>query len=646
MLMNSETLLLTTSDNHVVVLNLDFVNLAEKQRKIMIYSRFFENLTYNDFQNRFNNYANFSQTGHTSEDEIFSKVDSQNTDFLEKEIAHGNIQKCSAEYLNELDKNILPPSIENAPNTIHFDNAIPNTEVPRLIQNLGYKIVAHDDVYPVVYNAEKQKYEIKNFKLRRATVYQSIKKIEFVRNHFSFTPDDYNTLKRLIIIANREVQRNSGRPLEQVFPDPKKRSLYKIYMEEKSNVRHRFLTLNHELVHIKNNVLSSGLNLKKSAKRLSVEDYYRLQVEDERSAYLSQIINAVNEYLKKGNPSDFSSFDNEAMELLIEVASVPKDKRFEYVQNPENLIKCSFNHFEKYHRKSYDKGQFQKNMLIDMQKVPLSLDEDVDRKEFLLNRSLFYRFKLYNPQTRAYEEKNFSSYIKPEDEVKINDNVRRRIIEPCSQKLLTRMAEYKSKVNSGEINPNLVDEAKAIMRDNMHKPRFIQKIDDVELSRLVEDNPYQPSQKPEQTVEKPATWSKELKKYWSQFEGYQKISDNENEYMFSIKNSKVKYTAKNKIQLNNDAEYETYVRLLNEPSNKNKPVFFKDTLTKEQALKLYVACVAHKRQMKGNLPTDFSSLKNLKDIPAADLQKCLNVVQHNNSVNLQQAYLQRMNRGR
>ena len=49
-------------------------------------------------------------------------------------------------------------------------------------------------------------------------------------------------------------------------------------------------------------------------------------------------------------------------------------------------------------------------MLIDMQKVPLSLDEDVDRKEFLLNRSLFYRFKLYNPQTRAYEEKNFSLY--------------------------------------------------------------------------------------------------------------------------------------------------------------------------------------------------------------------------------------------
>lgn len=644
--MNSEILLVTTSDNHVVVLNIDYASLAEKNAKKIKYSRFFENLTYNDFQNRFNNYVTSSQSVDLLEDEVFSKVDSQNTDFLEQEIAHGNIQKCYGEYSNELDTNILPPSIENAPNTIHFDNAIPNSEVPRLIQNLGYKIEAHDDVYPVVYNEDKQKYEIKNFKLRRATVYQTIKKIEFVRNHFSFTPDDYNTLKRLIIIANREIQRNSGRSLEQVFPDPKKRSLYKIYMEEKSNVRHRFLTLNHELVHIKNNVLSSGLNLKKSAKRLSVEDYYRLQVEDERSAYLSQIINAVNEYLKKGNPSDFSSFDNEAMELLIELASVPKDKRFEYVQNPENLIKCSFKHFEKYHRKSYDKGQFQKNMLIDMQKVPLSLEEDLDRKEFLLNRSLFYRFKLYNPQTRVYEEKNFSSYIKPEDEVKIDDNVRRRIIEPCSQKLSGRIAEYKRKVKSGEINPALVDEAKAIMRGNMHKPRFIQKIDDVELSRLVEDNPYQPSQKPEQTIEKPAVWSKELKKYWSQFEGYQKITDNENEYMFSIKNSKVKYTAKNKVQLNNDAEYETYVRLLNEPSNKNKPVFFKDTLTKEQALKLYVACVAHKRQMKGNLPTDFSSLKKLKDIPAADLQKCLNVVQHNNSASVQQAYLQRINRGR
>ena len=51
-------------------------------------------------------------------------------------------------------------------------------------------------------------------------------------------------------------------------------------------------------------------------------------------------------------------------------------------------------------------------------------------------------------------------------------------------------------------------------------------------------------------------------------------------------------------------------------------MIFKDTLTKEQALKLYVACVNNNRQMKGALPKDFSQLVNLKGIPAEDLKKC------------------------
>ena len=100
------------------------------------------------------------------------------------------------------------------------------------------------------------------------------------------------------------------------------------------------------------------------------------------------------------------------------------------------------------------------------------------------------------------------------------------------------------------------------------------------------------------------------------------------------------------MNLNKDAEYNAYIKLLQEPSNKNKPIIFKDTLTKEQALKLYVACVVNKRQMKGNLPTDFTLLKNMKDIPAADLQKCLNVRQPNNSANSQHNCLQRINHGR
>ena len=60
-------------------------------------------------------------------------------------------------------------------------------------------------------------------------------------------------------------------------------------------------------------------------------------------------------------------------------------------------------------------------------------------------------------------------------------------------------------------------------------------------------------------------------------------------------------------------------------------MIFKDTLTKEQALKLYVACVNNNRQMKGTLPKDFSQLRKLKGVPAEDLKKCQQSISRNQS---------------
>ena len=620
--MATEKLLVATADNHIVVLDVEYQHEAEKERKKLQYQRFCESLKFADFLNCYNSYV-ASASVSSFEKEMFSRVDSENTDFLEKEIAHSNLDKRINNYKNDLNTNNYPVNIANQPNVLHFDNSISDTEIPPLIKNLGFNIEAQDDVYDVVFDAAENEYKIKDFKLRRATVYNKERKINFVRNHFRFPADEYKTITRLIASWNRAHQLYPAFNIYHFaakIADAKECSLFKIYANEYSIVSHRILSLKHELTHIKNEALVAGAGLKKSAKRLSVEDYYRLQVEDERSAYLSQVVNAANMYLQKGNPNDTSMFDVESRKLVKTLLTLPEDKRFELVQKPDVLLETAFEAFERGHRKNYDTKQFKKNMDLEMQKVPLSAPWDNDRSEYFLYRSLLYRFRLYNPQTKAYEEKNFTPYIKSAQEVQINDDNRRDIIEPCKQKITRRLAEYNRDVSRGKINAGLVPLAKEIMLDNLHKPQFISQINGMDISLLAEDKTPAPAENSNNI--KPADWSNNLKQYWSKFEGYKELADNQQEYYFAVNNSKIRYTDKDKVELSRDADYDVYVKLLKEPSNAAKPVVFKDTLTKEQALKLYVACVNSNRQMKGALPKDLSQLKYLKGVPAEDLKKC------------------------
>lgn len=636
--MARETLLLPTADNSIIVFNLNYSNDAEKQRKALFYKQFCEQHTQSEF---FDLYTRNQHSGQ----EIYTSFDVENTNFLNREISRMDLRKQPFNYENQVSANNYPAHISSKPYTLHFDNHIEDNEIHPLIKNLGFKIEPEDNVYDVYFDNVNQEYVIRDFLKRRASVNADKRKIVLVRNHFTLPPAEYATMQRLVASWERNKRNN---PALNVFHfanairNSRERSLFNIYANEYEIVSHRLLSLKHELTHIKNSALLAGSSLKKTEKRLSVEDYYRLEAEDERSAYLSQIINAANTYMKNGNLDDFSMFDGEAKELVRVVSSLPREQRLPYLQNLPVLLNTAFKSFEKNHHKNYDARQFRDNMSILMDKVPLSVPEDVDRKEFFLRRSLLYRYRLYNPQTGAYEEKNLASLIRSEQEVNIDADVRQNIIIPSRQKLSRRLMEYNRDKSRGLINPDLVPEAKKLMRDNLRNPRFINQINGLEISSLSDDliQPQPP------VSAQPAEWSKDLRLYWQKVNGYKELANNQSEYTFAVNKSIISYKAQNKVTLNKDAEYDAYIKLLQEPSNKNKPVIFKDTLTKEQALKLYIACVVSKRQMKGKLPEDFSALKNLKDIPAADLQKGLNAIRQNNSTNFQYRQRQQARGGR
>lgn len=629
--MSKETMLLATADNHVIAVELEYYNNAEKSRKMRLYEHYCENLNYSDFYQMFNNFARSNSYGSALEKEFFLQVDSQNTDFLNREITGYDFVKSPQLYENNVIANNYPSNIAAKANTVHFDNHVDDDDIPQLIKNLGYKIEPEDNVYDVRYNAAIQQYEAVGLKRRRASVNVSKKRVKLIRNHFTFQPAEYALLQRLLSDWNNQRHTNPNLTIGKfckTISDAKERSLFTVYAMEQTNVNHRILLLRHELTHVKNSALQAGFGLKKEAKRLSVEDYYRLQVEDERSAYLSQVVNAANIYLKNGNPQDFTMFDGESGSLVSALKKMPESSRFSYVSNPENLIDTAFNSFTKNHRNEYDSLQFVNNMKLEMQRIPMSAEYDANREEFFKRRSLYYRYQLYNPQSGNYEYKNFTPFINSSREVYLSQDNITNIIEPCRQIVTRRLAEFNRDKSRGEINPMLVEEAKALMRDNLHKSRLINNINGIEVSDLADDN-RQPVSQPEQQPRKPAVWSRGLEAYWSKFEGYKEIANTEREYSFSIKEGTIKYTEQSKVQVSKDAQYDAYVKLLQEPSNKSKPIIFKDTLTEEQALKLYVACVNSNRIMKGAVPRDLKKLSSLRDIPAADLQRCAQVIGQN-----------------
>lgn len=629
--MSKETMLLATADNHVIAVELEYYNNAEKSRKMRLYEHYCENLNYHDFYQMFNNFARSNSYGSALEKEFFLQVDSQNTDFLNREITGYDFVKSPQLYENNVIANNYPSNIAAKANTVHFDNHVDDDDIPQLIKNLGYKIEPEDNVYDVRYNAAIQQYEAVGLKRRRASVNVSKKRVKLIRNHFTFQPAEYALLQRLLSDWNNQRHTNPNLTIGKfckTISDAKERSLFTVYAMEQTNVNHRILLLRHELTHVKNSALQAGFGLKKEAKRLSVEDYYRLQVEDERSAYLSQVVNAANIYLKNGNPQDFTMFDGESGSLVAALKKMPESSRFSYVSNPENLIDTAFNSFAKNHRNEYDSLQFVNNMKLEMQRIPMSAEYDANREEFFKRRSLYYRYQLYNPQSGNYEYKNFTPFINSSREVYLSQDNITNIIEPCRQIITRRLAEFNRDKSRGEINPMLVEEAKALMRDNLHKSRLINNINGIEVSDLADDN-RQPVSQPAQQPRNPTVWSRGLEAYWSKFEGYKEIANTEREYSFSIKEGTIKYTEQSKVQVSKDAQYDAYVKLLQEPSNKSKPIIFKDTLTEEQALKLYVACVNSNRIMKGAVPRDLKKLSSLRDIPAADLQRCVQAIGQN-----------------
>lgn len=707
--MATEKLLVKTKDNRVMAFDITFANAAEKARLKHQCETIANGIDFN---------AGFS--GVVLPAGVM--YDTKNSEFLNKEISGYHYRKNRAAFTNNMRHD--PPA---RPNTLFVSHRLSDDEFPEVIKCLGYKIEPIDREYEVKYDTASKTYKTRpDFDKTSASVFSKSHIMKFVRNHYRFPPEDY----RLLVDLRRQFEcAKQTRPdlkeddFAATLTDDKQRGLFNFYSEELDRNRQRPITITHELQHIINTVMKDGLALKNNNKRLQTADYYRIAVEDERSAYLSELVKCVNEYLQKGDMNDFSMFNNNNRNIVESLKNLrtPQERKA-YAQNWPALVAQKMRDFETDHRDFYDNGmkderiiytdklvksltqyyksddlndfsmfssenqcvvdelrrlnppserkrhlenmtnreamvrrelqrfdrnhpevsscgtefhisdydadgdnvdeQFNQNVKMYINNAPLAAPRDDDRSEFLKLRSLYYNFKIYNPETHRMEQINLARYITSDMEVSLNLNAQ-KIIEDADERLRERKAKFDDLRRTEQIDVSLVYPAKELLRNTLDSSKFVTEIESFRISELFSDDTHSPTppHTPTPTSNEHAEWSDGLKQYWQRVEGYSELAKNSNVYMFKINDATVRYTGKKKVELSSNADYALYDKMLKEPSNRAAPVEFLDTLTDRQKLLLYIACVNNGRRMIGHVPTDLSGISHLRGIPEAELNK-------------------------
>lgn len=621
--MATESLLVKTRDNRVIVFNINYDSAQERQRLVYQCEKTCNNNDYADIDFESLNFPGV-------------ELDSENTDLLHENIAGYQYVRQPEKFFNEVKETNIPTEM-NKPNVLHLDYDVSDDIFPEIIKNIGFAVKPDDKIYQVVFDKNTGCYVKKNFNARRAYVRHDSKELFVCRKHLEFAPKDYQRLQQMIADFKRKKILNPKlTPAEYSqnnIRDIKDHNLFDIYATEQTIADNISSIINHETHHVKNEIFRKGLSLKDSHRRMSVEDLYRIEVEDERSAYLGELIYSLNRYLKNGDYDDFSMFKGNTFAFGEKLKSqTDYQQRLIMSTDYNEIIGYVFDLFQKKYRDLYDKTQFKRNLLEYVNFEQLNAPLDTEREYFKQIRSLYYNYNIYNPDTQKMENINLSKYITEDMEVDIPSEVKKCTIIPAKKILAKRIKEFTKKRDKGKINPDFIAVAKRLMRGALHSNTYINCVDGFMISDLQEE--LKDSGNSKDIPNDKADWSDGLESYWSKIDGYKEIAKNNEEYSFMINDTQLRYKDQNHVDVS-CADFDVYVKVLKEPSVKNKVIEFDDTLSKEEALTLYIACINNGRNMKGAVPKDLSGINKLKGIPLEEMNKFkhrMAAMQNNNSL--------------
>lgn len=345
-----------------------------------------------------------------------------------------NKEKRVNEMLSDIDENSLAPVPEGY-KSIYLPRYVKDEDLPKALLYLGTNVERRIIDYFVEFDEEKGIYryvDADGKDIENVLGSAGVSRISCNEKRFILKEKDYEKIRQIELEVKEAVDKVEG--VEKVKAkfdvlDKYDRPLSVLYLyifDDRSDLQN---TLYHEAKHIVDGVVCGYRAYCGDYKKPTAEEEYKLNVEDERVAYLEELNKAIKEYFTNGNKL-YLSFRSSLVWIADRFYDCSKEEIRKKLYPPVDIMKEALQRWNDKQLESYFE-QFQRRCLGSSGKS-LFVEEDTTGEEYKKQRSLLYSFEVYNPNTEKMELLDLSSVL--DVEVPISKKVYDEIIVPCNYK--------------------------------------------------------------------------------------------------------------------------------------------------------------------------------------------------------------------
>lgn len=376
--------------------------------------RSYKAMTYND--DKIQNCFNFS--------DAFPKADTNLTRNLMTEIR--NYIPPTGQAINELaDNTKFKQEIQDTAKRTNLspyyaDYTIEAKDLPSDFSTGVVSIRREEEFYFTKYDSKSKRYICcnengieKHINSNRAAF--NFKKNEVIIHDkvFFFSPEDKATILKINQLKVRPDAKEALKQLPQ-----QQLALYNFYLDITRHYldkKQKLFSVNHELKHALTQQKINQRRSKPNYAELSPTNIYRFSEDDEKSAHLKETYLGIANYFQSGG--NLNAFPKKSQWLIDKLTPLSPEKRQEVLTNHNYIVNGNIDNWNKFYANTYTKSSGEEEaQLISLAAsqawdVPVFRIDESD-SEYIERRSIAYTLDIYNPQTKKYEKKDLSHYIK------------------------------------------------------------------------------------------------------------------------------------------------------------------------------------------------------------------------------------------
>lgn len=304
--------------------------------------------------------------------------------------------------------------------------SVNSDDIPELIKLSGLQILRNKQVVYFTDNPE----DPNNYKLvdDKGETIDSHTQGHFVARKNIITINDY--IPAISHHDYKTMQEYKNTPLEQTVKEigkyPLKIVQGAVSIEELCYGEHECpYTFDHELKHTKNNLLRENYLIRTGNTKLSAQDIYKLEVDNEITARLAEVFKGIEVFQRRGKTKNNNFKELSVLGAIYPVyryivANSSDDIDMTKTYDIETIVKLTFDYYKESYMDQYRKQYLAlaENMLWNYPPDLISdVPNDAAYKEM---RSQYYNFSIYNPATGNYINMDLSEFV-PEIEIPQED---------------------------------------------------------------------------------------------------------------------------------------------------------------------------------------------------------------------------------